>query len=134
MLKWLHHLMNPHCEHCLREERIRHEEERQRRLEDLQREEDSKVCESCETLKAQLAIANQEKGELLARLIEKPEPELEREAPQVTRPRSIPWAVRRQILEEEDRARARALKGAAQSTQELEKEVIGEPEKEENAS
>jgi|SRR5215471_2394903 len=78
-------------------------------------ERDEKVCQSCETLKQQLEIANYEKQQLLNRLLEKPAPTVERtEAPvPVTRPTMLPWRVRQQMLEKEDRAKAKALREAA---------------------
>lgn len=92
------------------------------------RQED-KPCESCETLKQQLELANYEKDKLLNRIMEKPEPVIERTlAPEpVTRPRFLPWAVRKQALEAEDRAKAKAMKDAAKpdtpkvATEDLEK-------------
>lgn len=107
MFLWLHHLLNPHCPEC-REER-----------------EDTRICQSCETLKSQLEIANLEKQKLLDRLLEKPQPEIPREPVQVTRPVHVPWNVRRQMLEAEDRRKAQLMKQAPQpiSTEDLEKEL-----------
>jgi hypothetical protein len=91
------------------------------------------TCASCETLRQQLDIANYEKKMLLERLLEKPEKVEEvKVAPEpVFKPStSLPWPARRQILEREDRERARAMRNAAQSdaankkeTEELEKEL-----------
>lgn len=103
---WLHRLFNPHCEHC-REER-----------------EESRVCSSCETLKSQLESVNHEKNKLLDRLLEKPvleattQPERE-----ITKPINIPWNVRRQMLEREDRERARLIQNAPIPTEALEREL-----------
>ncbi len=76
-----------------------------------------KVCESCETLKSQLATVNHEKQLLLNRIMEKPEIVPERTiAPpmQNVGPRlHTPWRVRQQMLEAEDRAAARAKAAAA---------------------
>jgi hypothetical protein len=71
-----------------------------------------KVCESCETLKMQLAIANNEKAALLNRLLEKPEPEQRPDTSNlkaVLPTRHQNWNVRRQLLEREDRERAKIL-------------------------
>ena len=75
---------------------------------------ETKVCQSCETLKQQLEIANYEKQQLLNRLLKEPEKEPERTvAPEpVSRPRMVPWHVRQQMLEREDREKARALRNA----------------------
>ncbi len=82
-------------------------------------------CESCETLKHQLEVSNFEKKQLLDRLLEKPAPEVIKEPVPITRPHNIPWNVRRQILEQEDREKARLLREAAKpiSTEDLEKEL-----------
>ena len=100
MIKWIHHLFNPHCSECF-EQREREREE-------------SKVCESCETLKIQLAIVNQEKSQLLARLLDETSPKVETVTgpPQITRPIAIPWKVRQQMLEREDRIKAKLMKDA----------------------
>lgn len=100
------------------------------------------VCQSCETLRNQLEIANYEKRQLLDRLLHTPEKEPERiKAPELVapRPKTIPWHVRKQMLETEDRAKARALKDAAQpdtakvDVSELEKELgIAEKAREES--
>ena len=75
---------------------------------------EDRVCLSCETLKQQLEIANYEKGQLLNKLLKEPDKEPERsEAPEMKHiPRVVPWQVRRQILEREDREKARLLKNA----------------------
>lgn len=111
MLKWFHHLLNPHCPECKAER------------------EESKICNSCELLKMEVARLTADNERLLERILEKPEPQPERlVAPEPTtqlRPRQVPWQVRRQMLEAEDRQRAVALNNAAkpQTTEELEKEL-----------
>jgi hypothetical protein len=80
-------------------------------------------CESCEILKQQLEITNLEKNKLLGRLLEKPEPEVAPKLVEVTRPTNIPWNVRRQMLEAEDRERARLIKSAPIPTETLEEEL-----------
>lgn len=98
--------------------------------------EEKEDCKSCETLRQQLEIANYEKEKLLNRLLEKPEPIKEETKPvMVSKPRTVPWAIRRQMLEKEDREAARAMKNAAQSDSvltnvKLSKEEIIEFEKE----
>jgi len=99
-------LLNPHCEHC-REER-----------------EESRVCPSCETLKSQLEAVNHEKNRLLDRLltpiVEATPAQPERE---ITKPINIPWNVRRQMLEREDRERAKLIQNAPIPTETLEREL-----------
>lgn len=97
MWTWLHHLLEPHCEACA-----------------LERQ-DKRICQSCETLKSQLATANHEKQQLLNRILEltapaqKESPRTE-ELPEQLKPRTIPWQVRKQMLEEEDRQKAVILR------------------------
>lgn len=114
MLKWLHHLLNPHCEHCAQERRER------------------KVCDSCETLRQELAYERHEKEILLSRLLEKPESPKEESKPVMnTRPTAVPWRVRQQMLEQEDRAKAKLMRDA-QKTLEVDKKSEEEFEKEFN--
>lgn len=100
MFKWLHHLFNPHCPDCIR------------------------VCDSCETLRSLLNIEKNEKQKLLDIIIERNTPKEHEVPPEVKlediTQRHIPWRVRQQALEAEDRAKARILK---QRTEELEQEI-----------
>jgi hypothetical protein len=105
---------------------------------------EEKVCQSCETLRQQLEFSNYEKTQLLNKLLKEPEKEpAPAEAPQITRPKSIPWHVRRQLLEQEDRVKAQRIRDAAKpdsevakvSTEDLEKELkIAEQERESQAA
>jgi hypothetical protein len=92
----------------------------------LQIRKEARICESCETLKHQLEVVNYEKKQLLDRLLEKPAVvEQPKEPIAITKPSHLPWAIKRQMLEAEDRERARLLREAPkpQSTEELEKEL-----------
>lgn len=93
-------------------------------------------CESCETLKLQLALANDEKKQLLNRLLEKPEKtETEQEIvnPKAILPNRLTFSARRQMLEAEDRARAKVIRdnsaikpvtsSKAVTVEEIEKEI-----------
>jgi hypothetical protein len=90
---------------------------------------EEKVCASCETLKQQLEVANYEKAQLLSKILKEPEPVKETQAPTITRPVRLPWPARRQLLETEDREKARLLRNApkpdatATNVAELEKEL-----------
>lgn len=90
---------------------------------------EEKVCASCETLKQQLEISNYEKGEILKKLLKEPEPVIDSPPIAVTRPRMIPWHVRKQLLETEDREKAKVLRNAPKPVEtttdvaELEKEL-----------
>lgn len=114
MRNLIHELLNPHCEHCKSER------------------EESRVCASCETLKEQLERTNHEKRQLLDRLLEKPEKEAPPVLREISKPVNIPWNVRRQMLESEDRERAKLIAKAPISTEELEKELDVASEKREN--
>jgi len=117
MISWLHKLLNPHCPHCKADE------------------EDNRVCQSCETLKMQLAIVNAEKQRMLEALLDKPKPNIEPqkvEIPQEVKPRMMTWNMRRQMLEAEDKKTAeimrkieedRAKLKPAKTSNELEKEL-----------
>jgi hypothetical protein len=101
MFKWIHHLLNPHCEHCTTEK------------------ENAKQCASCDTLRSQLASKTHECEVLLDRLLNPKVPETSNTGPvEVTRPnptRNTTWGVRRQMLEEQDRKAAQLMKQAPQA-------------------
>ena len=84
-------------------------------------------CESCETLREQLSIANEEKRQLLQSLqsyhkpvaiipTAQPEPVPIKKGP-------IPWKIQREMMEAEDREKARILSTVDKSNEELEKEL-----------
>lgn len=114
MLRWLHHLFSPHCETCY--------QERER----------EKECSTCETLRELLEAEKFEKKQLLQSILEVHKPQVETIQStsnlESLKPRAIPWRVRQQMLEEEDRNRARVLADKQKemkkvSTSELEKEL-----------
>jgi hypothetical protein len=120
MANWFHRFFNPHCPHCLNETI------------------ESRICASCEVLRAEVARLRADNERLLSRVLEKPEVIKDREiapAPQAVLPKSIPWAVRRQMLEAEDREKAKLIRNAAKpdSVEDLEKEM-GIVEENRNAS
>ena len=91
---------------------------------------ESRICDSCETLRSQLELANYEKKQLLDRLLEKPVVESIKEPNMITLPsKNVPWNVRRQMLELEDRERAKLIREAPKikqnilTTEELEKDL-----------
>lgn len=86
----------------------------------------NKHCESCETLRQQLEIANYEKRLLLDRIMEKPAPVVETPPIPISLPKTIPWTVKKQMLEAEDREKAKLLRNApkpVQTVEEIEKEL-----------
>ena len=83
-------------------------------------------CESCDILRMQLAESNAERKELLHRLLDpkqaEPPPIQSEEHIPIT-PQFTPWRVRQQMLEAEDRAKAKLLKDRVKEIEKLEKEV-----------
>jgi hypothetical protein len=99
-----HKFFNPHCPRCA----------------------DDKICQSCETLKIQVERLIHENTKLLDRILEKPVVEARSTPTEIPiPPRNIPWNVRRQMLEAEDRERAKLMNQAPKpsSTDDLEKEL-----------
>lgn len=101
MIKWLHHLFNPHCEKCA--------EDQERNRYDL----------VVDTLRQLLEAERSEKYRLLQLLTAVPEMPVEKEIDyskfQSTN-KYVPWRVRQQMLEKEART--------PQTTEELEKELL----------
>lgn len=92
-------------------------------------EKEVEICQSCETLRDQLALANAREQKLLDRIMEKPEKPVD--TPHVAGkpilPLRTPWKVRQQMLETEDRIKAQRLREAPKPSTtdvaELEKEL-----------
>lgn len=111
MFNWYRELLNIRYESNERTERLYRE---------------SKVCQSCENLKHQLEVVYYEKKQLMEKILEKPVVEQSKEPTMVTLPqRNVPWNVKRQMLELEDREKAKLLRNApnAVSTEQLEKDL-----------
>lgn len=94
---------------------------------------DSVICESCETLRQQLSIANAEKKQLLDRLLDKPKEEIiqEDKDPKIIAPSGARrWGNQRRELEANDRrvasilkAKEEEIKTSSAEIKEFEKEV-----------
>ena len=74
----------------------------------------SKHCEMCDLLTTLLEQERHEKSDILRRLLElttpaQPQSVIPGEAPKPIMPRIVPWRIKQQMLEEEDRAKARIL-------------------------
>ena len=84
-------------------------------------------CESCETLKAQLEIANYEKKQMLETILSftKPVVEIKTETRDIEPiiPKTVPWAVKRRMIEAEDRRTAQLKREKEVEIAELEKEL-----------
>lgn len=122
MSNWFHRFFYPHCVHCANEN----------------------ICESCETLREQLARANEEKKQLLETILESVKPKVEvpvQTEVKLEQPRQMPWRVKREMLEAEDRQKAMLLKKKENELsidktelKELEKEMDIAAKERENAS
>lgn len=69
-------------------------------------------CKTCEVLRSQLDREIFEKQQLLNRfvLIEKTPAVVSESAPMPVMPKIVPWRVQRELLEQEDRAKAQAMR------------------------
>lgn len=125
MFNWLRELFELRYEYRARKLRLQSELENDRNL----IEQDNLKCESCEVLKIALERSNLEKDRLMERLFQNNLPsditnQKPQEIPKPIMPRNIPWHVRQQILEREDREKARLMREAPKSdTEELEREL-----------
>ena len=110
-----HKIFQPHCVDCAHD----------------------KECKTCDTLRDMLEAERFEKKQLLNRILElttKPTNEVRDVAPkndfEELRPRNVSWNVKRAMLEEEDRAKARVIaehklykQESVKTTEELEREL-----------
>lgn len=98
MIKWLHHLFNPHCPDC--------------RIEQIEKSH----CVSCDTLKMEIEQLRHHNDRLLEMIIDKPKPieaTLDIQELKPLQPRHIPLSVRRERFEAEDRRIAQRLRDEA---------------------
>jgi len=111
-----------------------------RELLELKREyKQPRPCESCEVLKISVEQLRADNQRLLDRMLEKPEPEVrpatDNVTPIIPRGRQMPWRVRQQMLEENDRHQAKLMRDAPRpspviatpadtTTEQLEDEVL----------
>lgn len=98
---WFHHLFNPHCEQCAVEQK----------------------CESCETLRHQIDVMNEQNRQLTLALVEVSKPHIPVESAgvnpvEVKLPRRTSWKVKQAELEQAARDRATALRSAAKPDKE----------------
>jgi hypothetical protein len=84
-------------------------------------------CESCELLKIQLAKCEELRNELLTRLLDKdkpiPPPAMTEEEFKPITSQFVPWRIRQQMMEAEDRKSAQLLQQSAKDIAELEKDL-----------
>lgn len=90
-------------------------------------------CETCEVLRVQLERSERERHQLLEKLLT-PAPKEEITVPseelKPITPQVIPWRVRQQMYEAEDRRKAELMRQKAKEIAELEKELGVTSEKE----
>lgn len=83
-------------------------------------------CATCEILRDQLEESNRERRELLTRLLEpktaEPPPSTEEKHVPIT-PNFVPWRVKQQMLEAEDKKRAQLMRDRTKEIDQLEKEL-----------
>lgn len=83
-------------------------------------------CEACDILREQLHWSEEERKELLHRLLDKDKPEPlspQSEEPKAITPQFTPWRVRQQMLEAEDHKAFVTMKNREKEIAELEKEL-----------
>jgi hypothetical protein len=83
-------------------------------------------CATCEVLRSSLDESNRERRDLLARLLDKANPEPSQEVKEEhtpIQPNFVPWRVRQQMLEAEDRKQAQLMRDKKQEIDALEKEL-----------
>lgn len=87
---------------------------------------EARHCEVCEVLREQLAKSERERADYLHRLLDKPQVEPLPQEPveyKAIQPQFIPWRVRQQMLEAEDRKKAELLGKRREEIDSLEKEL-----------
>lgn len=83
-------------------------------------------CETCEILREQLHKSDAERRDLLQRLLEPAKaepPSVQSEEHVAITPPFTPWRVKQQMLEQEDRVKAKLMRDRTKEIAELEKEV-----------
>ena len=117
MFHWIHHLFNPHCDTCREEFREDHS------------------CSTCEVLERQLEVVNREKRELLQMLDKVHNPPVEEsfssidDLPKPITRGPTPWPLQKQMLENESRVTAAALRVRQAEIEANKKSVSPEIEK-----
>lgn len=103
MINFFHKLFNPHCPDCVEDKR----------------------CQNCDTLRSLLESERFNNKQLLNAILEQHKPleqEIRNETPMEIPNKALPWRIRQQMLEAEDRAKNKLIK-ERQSIEELEKEL-----------
>jgi hypothetical protein len=112
LIRFFHHLFNPHCREC-----------------ELELE-----CKTCDTLRQLLEEERFEKKKLIEVIVTLTQPKQEVEKEPITikyeelKPKHVPWRIKKQLLEEEDRKAAELLNNKNKIDEKLEKELLQEVE------
>ena len=124
MLKFIENLLVLRLTYLERRNNIRRNEIdilREAKEVELETIEEQLVCQTCEVLKMELARAHDQNQRLIEIITAKPEPEtkisIENLKP-ILPTRHMPFHVRRQMLEQEDRAKARVIQAQKEALKE----------------
>ena len=83
-------------------------------------------CDTCEVLRERLAQSDAERRDLLSRLLDRDKPEpspVEKEELKPVQHQFVPWRVRQQMLEAEDRKKAELMRKKSEEIDKLEEEL-----------
>ncbi len=100
--------------------KVREHELELKRME-IQEIQDSNICQSCQSLRLEIARLHDLNNKLVDDILQKPVDETKTQPMIELGPKKgtkIPWAVRRQMLEQEDRAQARIIRDKQKEMQE----------------
>lgn len=82
---------------------------------------DAPPCEACEALKSEVEHLRYQNKRFMDNLLIKPEPETAKEPVPITRPKTVPWPVRKAQLEREDREKAERIRAEAKASRDAAK-------------
>lgn len=117
IVKFFHELINPHCQHCMQLENAKREQDAINQEIELVKQNESLRCRGCESLERQIAVLLEQNSKLTDKIVN-PNPIIASTNSEIT-PRPLhrgptPFRMIKETLENESRARAQALKQAAQ--------------------
>lgn len=105
MINFFHKLFNPHCEHCREEKK------------------ENRICAPCEDKKLEMARMQEMIDKFLDRLLEKPEVIVGTTPTNISKPVFVPWRVRQQMLQEQDKATAKLMREAPKPDPKVEADI-----------
>jgi hypothetical protein len=114
-----------------RSEERQREREHEIALRELENQQirEAETCTSCEALKLELARLHDQNNSLIAGILHKPTEEQPIDTTELKpiKPRSMPWGVRRGLLEEADRNKAKILREQQRESQQTTPAVTFSP-------